>query len=362
MDVAVLGASGDCGREIVSQLVASRLLAPTERMQLVGRAEGRSARMLYGLASDLADAHAEYLPEIDVALSPREIIADLWVVATGATMPTTTGQVVDRDTLAMGNARVFAEYAETLARYGQGTEVVVVVSNPVELGVALFARAIGRHRVIGIGAYQDSLRFRREIAADLGVRRQRVSGFMLGEHGEGQVPVWSGVKVHSISRDEQAAALKQVRQGTEGASFLEMCRAMRGTMNALIQDGRIQEAFAYVDSLPPDVRVVLKPYVTHLSGAKTVLATANVTVSLVETLLRGDEALIAGQVQLTEGEFYGMSGPLGVPVIVSPGGVLRVVELPMSAQEQADLTYVSESVNAKVAGWMRSLEEEGIPV
>ncbi|HVK01993.1 MAG TPA: hypothetical protein VM490_00820 [Armatimonadaceae bacterium] len=360
MDVAVLGASGDCGREIVSQLVASRLLAPTERMQLVGRAEGRSARMLHGLVSDLTDAHAEYVPEFDVALSPREITADLWVVASGVTMPTSGDAAVDRNSLALGNARIFAEYARALAEHGQGTEVVVVVSNPVELGVALFARAIGRHRVIGIGAYQDTLRFRREIASDLGMRRQRVCGFMLGEHGEGQVPLWSGVTVHGMSPDEQAEAVRAIRRGTEGDDFLDLSRRLRGHMNALIADGCIAEAFAYVDTLPPDVRVVLKPYITHLSGAKTVLATANVTASLVETLLRGDEAMIAAQVHLTDGEFYGLSGPLGVPVIVSPGGVLRVVELPLSAAEQRDLTRISSSVNDKLDRWMRSLEEEGI--
>jgi malate dehydrogenase len=91
MDVAILGASGDCGREIAGQLVASRALATTERLQLVGRKDGASARILHGLMSDLTDAHAEHVPNMDVALTPEEVTADLWVVSAGRTTPPQPG-------------------------------------------------------------------------------------------------------------------------------------------------------------------------------------------------------------------------------------------------------------------------------
>jgi malate dehydrogenase len=102
------GASADCGKEIAAQVVAARVLAPTERLQLVGRKDGPSARVLHGLVCDLTDAHAEYVSELDVALSPEDVVADVWIVAAGVTMPTQGGQVVDRQTLARGNAPVFS--------------------------------------------------------------------------------------------------------------------------------------------------------------------------------------------------------------------------------------------------------------
>ena len=345
-----MGASGDCGREVAAQLVASRLLAPTERLQLVGREGGPSARALYGLVSDLTDAHAEYVPDMDVALHPREVIADIWVVACGRTPPT-DGGTVDRRALAQANAAVFATYADALARWGQGNEVVVVVSNPVELGVALFARAVGRDRVIGIGAYQDTLRLRREIATDLGVRRQRVGGFMVGEHGDAQTPIWSSVTVHGLDRGELADAITGLRKGTEAAYYPDLCRHERERLAHLIAAGEIAEAFRRVDTLPADVRVVVKPFVTHLSGAKTVMATANVTVDMVQGLLDGREVLVAGQVVLEAGEFYGLTGPLGVPVILGPAGVRRVVELPLTPREEADVRRISGEVNRKIADW-----------
>jgi len=357
MDVAILGASGDCGREIAAQLIASRLLASTERLQLVGRANGSSARSLYGLVSDLTDAHAEYVPDMDVALHPREIVADLWVVAAGQTPPT-DGGLVDRQALAAANARVFSEYADALAKYGQGTEIVIVVSNPVELGVALFARAIGRDRVIGIGAYQDTLRFRREIATDLGVRRQRVGGFMLGEHGDAQVPIWSSVSVQGVPDADTRLRIQSLRfrgDRVEGETFPARCKRERDKLAGLVQAGDMAEAFRLAEQLPPDVRVVIKPYLTHLSGAKTVMATANVTVDLVQTLLDGREMLIAGQVVLRPGEFHDLAGPFGVPIIASSRGVMRVVELALDNHEAGEVRRISGDVTAKVNAWMEAV-------
>ena len=354
MDVAILGASGDCGREIAGQLVASRVLAPTERLQLVGRANGASARVLHGMVSDLTDAHAEYVPDLDVALTPDEVVADLWVVACGHTPPT-SGQHVDRNSLAQTNGAIFADYADALRKNGHGSEIVVIVSNPVELGVALFARAMGRERVVGIGAYQDTLRFRREIAWDLGVRRQRVGGFMIGEHGDAQVPIWSSVSVVGMDKSGLAPTLSQLRKGTEGQDFAQVCRDEREILKELIARGEIPEAFRRVDASPPDVRVVLKPYVTHLSGAKTVMATANVTVDLVQTLLDGRDALVAGQVVL-DNDWHGLSGPLGVPVIASASGGMRPVEIPLTNREHEQVGRVSREISAKVDGWIRGME------
>ncbi len=45
------------------------------------------------------------------------------------------------------------------------------------------------------------------------------------------------------------------------------------------------------------------------------------------TCLIGREVLVAGQADVRPGEFYDLTGPLGVPVIVGPSGIRRIVEL-----------------------------------
>ena len=67
MDVAVLGATGDVGRQVCTQLVERRILPTTSRLQLVGRPDGASGRAVHGLRADLVDAYDEHAPLIDVA-------------------------------------------------------------------------------------------------------------------------------------------------------------------------------------------------------------------------------------------------------------------------------------------------------
>ena len=83
MDISVVGAAGTMGRQIAISLVQERALPLSARLQLVGRADGPSARVLPGLAADLSDAHAEVLPEIDVALTPDEMLGDIIIFAAG---------------------------------------------------------------------------------------------------------------------------------------------------------------------------------------------------------------------------------------------------------------------------------------
>ncbi|MFK8183433.1 MAG: hypothetical protein AB8B99_08660 [Phormidesmis sp.] len=338
MDVAVIGASGDCGKEIVAQLVVLGALDPTERLQLVGRESGRSGKILYGLCSDLSDAYAEKAPIFDVALRPEDIVADVIVMTAGATVG---GAVTSRAALASTNLPIFEQYAKALAEHGYGHEVVIIVTNPVELAVEVFSRYLGRHRVIGVGAYSDTLRFRREIAADLGVRRQLVQGFVVGEHGERMVPLWSSVRIHGMTRDELRDTRRRVQRNRPVQQFYAEIGREKKVVAGLLKAGDIPQAYSYVDSLPPDLRVFLKPFVTHLSGAKTVVATANVTVDLVQNLLQGREIVVSGQVQLS-GEFYDIHTPLGVPIVVTPSGWSRVVNVQLWAEEAERLQQTAD--------------------
>ncbi|NER82083.1 MAG: malate dehydrogenase [Leptolyngbya sp. SIO1D8] len=344
MDVSIIGASGACGREIVSQLVTLGVLMPTERLQLVGRTGGRSAQILYGLCSDLNDAYAEKAPVLDVALTPADIVADVIVMTAGATV---AGNITSRAELASINLPIFEQYAQAIARHGYGHEVVIIVTNPVELAVEVFSRHLGRHQVIGVGAYSDSLRFRREIAADLGVRRQLVKGFIVGEHGEGMVPLWSSVQIHGMTPDELRDARRKLRRDRAISQFPEEVAREKQVVMGYVQEGRINQAYRYVDSLPPDLRVVVKPFVTHVSGAKTITATANVTVDLVQNLLEGREVVVSGQVQL-DGEFYGLHTPFGVPIVVTPFGWTQVVSLQLWAEEADLLDKMATELNRRL--------------
>lgn len=353
MDVAVLGATGDVGRAICAELIERRVVRSTSRLQLVGRPEGRSGRAAQGLRVDLIDAHAEHAPLIDVALSPDDVVADVIVCAAGITLPANPGEVADRDALAAANRVVFEEYARAIAERGSGHEVVIVVSNPVELGVSVFAEALGRHRVIGMGAWLDTLRFRREIASALGIRRQRISGFVAGQHGDGAVPLWSTVRLRGLDVAEREAVVATLRGPRTLDRFGPEIAAAKAEV-AAVGTHDPAAAFALVDTFPPDIQTVVRPYLTHQSGAKTAFGTARATVSLVDTVLDGRETVVAGQVALG-GEItldaIPWNGVLGVPVVLGPDGWDRVLLGELAPDEERRLHAVAERIDASIREW-----------
>ncbi|XP_025241559.1 L-lactate dehydrogenase B chain-like isoform X2 [Theropithecus gelada] len=59
-----------------------------------------------------------------------------------------------------------------------------------------------KHRVIGSGCNLDSARFRYLMAEKLGIHPSSCHGWILGEHGDSSVAVWSGVNVAGVSLQE----------------------------------------------------------------------------------------------------------------------------------------------------------------
>ncbi|MFC8192585.1 lactate dehydrogenase [Cellulomonas sp. NPDC057328] len=354
MDVAVLGATGDVGRQVCTQLVERQVLPTTSRLQLVGRPGGSSGRAVHGLRADLVDAYDEHAPVLDVALDPADVVADVVVVAAGRTVPPRSdGVPPSRAELAAENAAVFRDYADALAAHGSGSEVVVVVSNPVELGVAVMAERLGRHRVIGMGAWLDTLRFRREIAVQLGVRRHRVGGFVGGQHGDDAVPLWSTVRISGLDLAERQRAVARLRGGRTLATFpAEVARAKADLLALAATD--IADAFALIDSWPPDLRALARPWMTHQSGAKTATGTASATIDLLETVLDGRDIVVAGQVALAGEVAVGgepVHGVLGVPVVLGPEGWGHVLLDPLPDDEDTRMAEAAAAVAAGSAPW-----------
>ncbi|CAO2632652.1 L-lactate dehydrogenase C chain, partial [Lemmus lemmus] len=77
---------------------------------------------------------------------------------------------------------------------------ILVVSNPVDILTYVVWKISGlpATRVIGSGCNLDSARFRYLIGEKLGVHPISCHGWVLGEHGDSSVPLWSGVNVAGV--------------------------------------------------------------------------------------------------------------------------------------------------------------------
>ncbi len=318
--MAVIGAAGACGRQAVAQLLDRSLVDPDGRLQLVGHRGGSSANELHGLRADLRDAFADDAPAIELVDTPDAVDADLVVMIAGATVSTDPTANVDRAALAATNRAMFEEYADAFAARSGPAPLVIVQSNPVELGVAVFAERLDRHRVVGAGAWSDTLRFRREIADGLGVRRNAVHAAMIGQHGDHLVPVWSRVRVDGVDDAVLQAWLAGQRQGRTVSGLPAEIVAERTRLLAMVAAGDVAGAFAAAAGLPADLRAAVKPFLVHYTaGHTTEIVTAHSVVDLIAVAMRGDDVLRPLQVRL-DGEVEGLSGVLGVPVLFGPAG------------------------------------------
>ena len=99
--------------------------------------------------------------------------------------------------------------------------MVIVQSNPVEMGVQIFSDAVGRHRVIGAGAWSDTLRFRAELARSLRLRRTHIQAWTLGQHGDHLVPCRSQIRAWGVTGDAVMSLQRQLRAQAELQSFPE---------------------------------------------------------------------------------------------------------------------------------------------
>lgn len=77
---------------------------------------------------------------------------------------------------------------------------LLIVSNPVDLltYVAWKISGLPKERVIGSGTNLDSSRFRFLLSERFNVAPSSTHGWIIGEHGDSSVPVWSGVNVAGV--------------------------------------------------------------------------------------------------------------------------------------------------------------------
>jgi malate dehydrogenase len=344
MDVAIIGAAGTCGRQLAAQVLDRRLLPPSARLQLVGHQGGRSADQLWGLRADLEDAFIDNAPTIEVVSEPSAIDADLVVMLAGATISTDPGASVDRAALGHTNYQMFVEYADALAKRGGTPPTVIVQSNPIELGVQVFAERLGRHRVLGAGAWSDTLRLRAEIADDLGVRRPQVHALVFGQHGDFAIPAWSQLRVRGVAAAEVDVLVKHWRAGRTLLDFPEEVRTNKARMVDLVRSGKVHDAYALVQSLTPDLRVAVKPFFTHFTaGRATEMATAHAVADIVAAVVTGEQKVLAAQVAL-DGEWLNLRGVVAAPVILSLDGWEHVYPLTLEADEIAALTRAIDAI------------------
>ncbi|KAM3918871.1 L-lactate dehydrogenase A chain isoform 1-T2 [Leptodactylus fuscus] len=102
--------------------------------------------------------------------------------------------------LVQRNVNIFKFIIPNIVKHSPNC-ILLIVSNPVDIltYVAWKISGFPKHRVIGSGCNLDSARFRYLMGEKLGIHSLSCHGWVIGEHGDSSVPVWSGVNVAGVS-------------------------------------------------------------------------------------------------------------------------------------------------------------------
>jgi L-lactate dehydrogenase len=258
------------------------------------RAEGHALDMNHGLffTSPVRIRAGEYA---DCAAS------DVVIVTAGARQR----EKETRTELTRRNASIVRQIMESLADYLDSAKVLVI-TNPVDVmtKVALESGSLPAHRVLGSGTVLDSARFRYELSRRCRVDPRNVHAYVIGEHGDSEVFLWSQVKI----------------AGVELASFCPQCGADCGTVSREIIERAVRDSAYHLIRVKGYTNFGVSLSVARILGAILRNESSVLTVS----------APINGQ--------YGLGKLcLSSPCIIGADGVIRVIEAPLSEDEMEQL-------------------------
>jgi L-lactate dehydrogenase len=166
--------------------------------------------ILVDLNASLAQAQAEDIIHATPFVKPIKVVAGGYGDLAGAGLVMLScgvGQRPDETRLQLleRNVKVFESVVPQVVRAAPDA-VLLVASNPVDLITRVVTRlsGIAPRRVIGSGTILDTARFRALLGEHLGVAPHSVHAYVLGEHGDSEVPIWSSAKAGGIPLREFA--------------------------------------------------------------------------------------------------------------------------------------------------------------
>jgi L-lactate dehydrogenase len=206
------------------------------------------------------------------------------------------------------NAEVFHQVVPNILAHAPDT-VLVVATNPVDIMTHLaahFAAAEGRpeSRVLGSGTMLDSARFRTLLGEHFRIDPQYVHGYVVGEHGDSEVLVWS-------------------RASIAGLSLADFSRCYGQPIN----DAKRRQI---------DENVRTAAYQIIGGKGSTYYGIGSALARIVDVLLHDQRAILSVCARVKE--VGGVNDvTLSLPHVVGGAGVLATIPLPLDEEEQAGL-------------------------
>jgi L-lactate dehydrogenase len=212
--------------------------------------------------------------------------------------------VQSRLDLAQGNFEIMKQIIPNITKHNKEC-ILIVVTNPLDVMTyaALKLSAFPKNRVIGSGTSLDTARLRFLLAQHLQIDPRNIHAYIIGEHGDSEVPVWSLANVAGIKLRDYCLACKTPFTERE---FNDMFLKVRNAGYEIIR------------------RKGLTNYGVALALTR-----------IVRCILRNENSVLTVSTLLED--YCGVNDVcLSVPAIVNRKGIKETIRLPLNENEISD--------------------------
>ncbi|ACQ80684.1 L-lactate dehydrogenase [Beutenbergia cavernae DSM 12333] len=192
----------------------------------------------------------------------------------------------------------------------------VMVTNPVDV-VTYAAQAVTglpTQQLFGSGTVLDSSRMRYLVAQECGVAVQNVHAYILGEHGDSEIPIWSSASIGGVPLLEWPGHGRQP-----------------------LFDVGVRERITH--------EVITSAYRIIEGKGATNYAVALAATRIIEAILRGEHRVLPVSTRIDD--YVGISDVcMSVPTVVDRGGAVQRLLVPMDDAEIAGLRASADHIRS----------------
>ncbi|MFB6150377.1 MAG: L-lactate dehydrogenase [Haloarculaceae archaeon] len=304
--VAIVGA-GNVGATTAFSLMTTGSVSEIALVDIDHeKAEGEAMDLRHGAA---------FVKPVDVYAGDYEDCHDADVVVITAGASQKPGET--RLELLERNVEIFKDMVPQITEGLADDSVVLVVTNPVDVlsYVTWKVSDLAWRRVIGTGTVLDTSRFRNVLSENCQVDARNIHAYVIGEHGDSEVPVWSATHMAGVPFDD----------------YCPVCDLDCDLQNRENIEEKVRgAAYEIIDR----------------KGA-TYYAIALATAEIIESIVRDENSILTVST-LMDGH-YGLNDVyLSLPCVVNRGGIRRVVDLDLSESEREELVESGEVLKSQI--------------
>jgi L-lactate dehydrogenase len=199
--------------------------------------------------------------------------------------------------------------------------ILLIATNPVDVltYAAWKLSGFAAGRVIGSGTVLDTSRFRYLLSRHFGVDARSIHAYIIGEHGDSEVPVWSLANI-------------------AGMRLPEFCQAQ----NLPYDPHAMDEIF--VQTRDAAYRIIERKGATYYAVAAGLMR-------ITQAILRNQSTVLSTSSLIND--YYGIGDVcFSLPTVIDRGGVENVLRLQLSSEEIEKLRHSAEVLKTTI----RSLE------